>query len=141
MVTDNQAILDRILYQVTCRDLDEAHYLLAIINSDTLAQAAKPFCASNWAKKIRHLEKHLWKLPIPEYDPKNEMHAELSRLGQMAARLAGFQLETLTARHGEEWLTDDRVRRDLRDVWLTNSVVAADIENAVQELLNPMVSE
>ena len=44
-------------------------------------------------------------------------------------------------RHGEEWLTDDRVRRDLRDVWLTNSVVTADIENAVQELLNPMVSE
>ena len=83
----------------------------------------------------RDLEKHLWKLPIPEYDASNETHAALSRLGRTAAQLAEYQLATLTARHGPDWLTDNRVRADFRNVWQVESVTAAEIENAVAELL------
>ena len=135
LINDGKAILDRNLYQVTCRNLNEAHYLLAIINSNALAKAAKPFCASNWAKEIRHLEKHLWRLPIPEYDADNESHAELSRLGQAAAEETGQRLLDLTESHGAEWVTSDRVRRELRNVWQIGSATAIAIEAAVEKLL------
>ena len=135
LIVDSKAILDRNLYQVTCRNLDEAHYLLAIINSNALAKAAKPFCASNWAKEIRHLEKHLWRLPIPRYDADDERHTELSRLGQVAAQETSQRVQELTERHGTEWVTSDRVRRDLRSGWQTTSATAIAIETAVGELL------
>ena len=52
---DNHAIMDRKLYQTVCQSEGEAHYLTAILNSDELATRAKPFCTTNWAKKIRDL--------------------------------------------------------------------------------------
>ena len=137
LIDDNKAILDTKLYQVTCRDLDEAHYLLAIINSDALAKAAKPFCTTNWSKEIKDLHKHLWKLPIPEYDAANESHIQLSCLGRRAAQLAQYQLESLTARSGANRLTADRVRADLRNHWQPESQIAARIETAVAQLLTP----
>ena len=137
LIGDNRAIVDETLYEVTCRDFDEAYYLLAIINSDTLAKAAKPFCSTNWAKEIRSLHKHLWKLPIPEYDAANESHVQLSRLGRRAAQLAQYQLESLAARIGANRLTADRVRADLRNHWQPESRIAAQIETAVARLLTP----
>ena len=137
LITDNRAILDRSLYQVTCRNLDEAYYLLAIINSNALAQAAKPFCSTNWAKEIRALEKHLWLLPIPEYDPQNPTHTQLSRLGRTAAQLAQYQLTTLTARHAPTPITADRLRADLRNHWQTQSQTANQIETTTTQLLTP----
>ncbi len=134
LITDNKAILDRKLYQVTCRNLDEAYYLLAIINSIALEQAVKDFMPKGQFGP-RDLEKHLWKLPIPEYDGGNERHAELSRLGRTAARLAECQLATLTARDGADKLTANRVRADFRDIWQTESATAQDIEAAVGKLL------
>ena len=127
--------MDRNLYQVTCRNLNEAYYLLAIINSSALAKVAKPFCASNWTKEIRHLEKHLWRLPIPEYDADDESSAALARLGQAAAQEASQRAQELTECHGVEWVTSDRLRRDLRSGWQTTSATAIAIEKAVVELL------
>ena len=135
LIADNRAILDTNLYQVTCRDLAEAYYLLAIINSNTLAQAAKPFCTTNWAREIRHVHKHIWKLPIPEYDAGDPRHTEVSRLGRVAAGLAEYQVATLRARPGAERLNGDRVRNDLRNCWQRESGLASEIEVAVGRLL------
>ncbi len=137
LITDDQAILDTTLYQVACRSLDEAHYLLAIINSNALAKAVKPFCTTNWAKEIRHLHKHLWKLPIPQYDPQNPAHTQLSRLGRTAAQLAQYQLTTLTARHHPTPITADRLRADLRNHWQPQSQTANQIETTTTQLLTP----
>ena len=41
LITDGKALVDRNLYQVTCRDPDEAYYLLAIINSNALGKSCK----------------------------------------------------------------------------------------------------
>ena len=90
IVRDNRAIVDRTLYQTVCKSEDEAQYLTAILNSDELATGAKPFCPTNWAKKIRHLEKHGWKLPIPRYDASDPLHVRLSETGQDSrARMHG----------------------------------------------------
>ena len=135
MIIDKKAILDRNLYQVICRNQEEAYYLLAIINSDALAKAAKPFCATNWAKEIRHLEKHLWKLPMPEYEASNENHAELSRLGRTAEQECKALLDKLVALNGEGWLTSSNARSNLRNGWQPGSPTAQAIEEAVRELL------
>ena len=125
LIEDGQAIVDEKLYQVTCRDTDEAYYLLAIINSEALAKAVKPFCPTNWARKIRHLHKHLWKLPIPAYDAANARHAELSRLGQLAAQEV--------AARAEKGLGVGRA--ELRNDWQPLSPTAQAIEAAVSQLL------
>lgn len=135
LITDNQAILDTSTYQVTCRTLDEAHYLLAIINSDALATAAKPFCTTNWARKIRGLQKHLWKLPIPEFDPAEASHAALAALGKTAAEEAAAVIEGLAAMENKP-LTSAKARAQLRNEWQPASATAQAIEERVRELLN-----
>ena len=57
IIRDRLAIVDRTLYQTECRSEDEAHYLLAILNSERLATEVKPFCPTNWAKKNQALRK------------------------------------------------------------------------------------
>ena len=135
IIACKQAVVDRKLYQVSCRNLDEAHYLLAIINSCALAQAAKPFCTTNWAREIRDLEKHLWKLPIPEYDAENEQHVYISLLAQEAAAECREVLCQMVALNGEDWLTVTNARSSLRNGWQPGSTTAQSIETAVQGLL------
>ena len=129
LIEDPKAILDTSLYQVTCRNTDEAHYLLAIINSNTLATAAKPFCPTNWSRKIRTLHKHLWKLPIPEFDRNIALHRRLARLGHDAAAEARELLAPATNP------TPRKAREMMRHVWQPSSNVAGRIERAVAELL------
>ena len=64
---EDDAIVDYKLFWIVCRDEREAHYLMAIINSDTLADAVNKYTTPNWSGKTRGLQKHLWKLPIPEF--------------------------------------------------------------------------
>ena len=73
IIRDDRALIDHLLYWIPCRDGDEANYLLAIINSDTLQEAVQPFM-SKGQFGARDLHKHLWKLPIPEYDPGRQLH-------------------------------------------------------------------
>jgi hypothetical protein len=134
LVPDSQAIVDTKLYQVPCRNLDEAHYLLAIINSLTLEYAIKDFRPKGLYGE-RDLHKHLWKLPIPEYDADNETRAALSRLGKTAAQEAEAVMAELTARNGEDWSTTANARSSLRNGWQRSSPAAQAIEAAVRELL------
>ena len=122
------------MYQVTCRNLDEAHYLLAIINSHTLENAVRDYMPKGLFG-ARDLEKHLWKLPIPEYDSNNGRHAELSRLGRTAAQECKQLLVQLVLLNGEDWLTVERARSNLRVGWQPGSSTAQAIESAVGALL------
>ena len=137
IIRDSNAIADRKLYQTVCQSEGEAHYLTAILNSDELATRAKPFCTTNWAKKIRDFEKHGWKLPIPCYDASDSLHVRLSELGKAAeqecvAIIANSDIPTKPA--GD---TQSReARRLLRHEWQPNSKVAQDIEATVAELLS-----
>ena len=42
VLREGNTLIDHLLYWVTCRDLDEAHYLQAIINSDILNELVEP---------------------------------------------------------------------------------------------------
>ena len=128
LVDDDRTILDTSVYQVTCRNSDEAHYLLAVINSDALADAVKPFCPTNWDRKVRTLHKHLWKLPIPVYDDGDALHRRLAQLGHAAAddarRLLGATPD----------ITPRNARKMMRQLWQPTSDIAMHIEAATDEL-------
>ena len=85
ILSDNEAIVDYTLFWVTCKDLVEANYLLAIINSGTLYEQVMPLMAKGQFG-ARHLQKHLWKLPIPEFDSSVSLHVEISEAGEAAAK-------------------------------------------------------
>ena len=137
IIRDHHAILDRKLYQTICRSEDEAQYLTAILNSNELAARARPFCTSNWAKKIRDFEKHGWKLPIPAYDSSVDIHHNLSKLGKDAeeeCRALIDQGDIMSKHPGKAQSSE--ARSLLRHEWQPNSKTAQAIEAAVAELLS-----
>ena len=106
------------LYWVKCCSQSEVNYLLAIINSDALLKAAEPFM-SKGLFGARDLHKHLWKLPIPEFDPTQELHSTIMEAGAAAALAAKEWLTELRAQceREEKELTIAIARRELRG-WL-----------------------
>ena len=134
IITDAKGILDTKLYQVSCRDLEEAYYLLAIINSITLEKAVAPFQAKGQLGE-RDLHKHPWKLPIPAFDPAESNHAALAALGKTAAAEAAAVIEGLAAMENRP-LTSAKARAQLRNEWQPVSPTAQAIEERVRELLN-----
>ena len=137
IIRDNHAIADYVLFQTVCHSEDEAHYLLAIINSDELATRVKPFCPTNWSKKIRHFQKHGWKLPIPRYHASNPLHVRLNELGKTAEQECAAIITNSGIMSKPAGDAQSReARRLLRHEWQPNSEVAQNIEAAVAELLN-----
>ena len=129
IISNDSAVLDETLYQVTCRTLDEAYYLLAIINSNALAKTVNQFMPKGLFG-ARHLHKHLWKLPIPEYDPNITSHVDLSRLG----RRATVEAQTIIFNLGTPAPSVTKARSILRHQWQPNSPTAQAIETAVHQL-------
>ena len=80
----------------------------------------------------RHLQKHLWKLPIPAFDRGNELHVAISKAGKAAASGAARQLAKL--RQEREDLTVTIARRELRQ-WLRGSRQGKAVEANVKKLL------
>ena len=132
LLNDAAALVDERLYWVACRNLSEAHYLLAIINSPTLYDAVQPLM-SKGQFGARDLHKQLWKLPIPEFDEGAPLHRELAWLGETATAQAAQQLADLRAQPGHR-LTVAIARRELRR-WLRGSEVGAAAAGAVARLL------
>ena len=137
ILQDHQAIVDYLLYSIFCCSEEEAHYLLAILNSEELATRAKPFCTTNWTKKIRDFVKHGWKLPIPRYDANQPLHVHLSELGAAAeqeCKALITQSDIMSKPSGDA--QSHAARQLLRHEWQPNSKAAQDIEKTVAKLLS-----
>ena len=132
LLRDGAAIVDHLLYWVTCTDRQEAHYLLAIINSDVLNNLVEPLM-SKGQFGARDLHTHLWKLPIPEFDAGNPLHVAISEAGETAAAGAAKQLEQL--RQERDRVTVTIARRELRK-WLRESDEGQAVEDVVGRLLD-----
>ena len=132
LLREDATIIDHLLFWITCKNDREAYYLLAIINSRTLATAVNKFTTANWAGNTRDLHKHLWKLPIPEFDAANPLHLGISKAGEAAAAGAAKQLERL--RQNRPKLTVIIARRELRK-WLRAPAEGKAVEEGVGELL------
>ena len=132
IIDTHDAIIDCTLFWAPCRDNQEAHYLLAIINSRTLYETVKPLMAKGQFG-ARHLQKHLWKLSIPEYDATNRLHQEIAQAGRAAASEAVQQLQNLYKQRGDT-VSTTVVRRELRG-WLAQSDEGKQVETLVKQLL------
>ena len=132
ILDDDAAFVENVLFWIPCTDMHEANYLLAVINSDALYQAVQPMMAKGQFG-ARHLHKHLWKLPIPEFDRDNLLHATLAKAGQRVAAGVAQRLADLRAERGDR-LTVTIARRELR-AWLRASPDGAAVEEAVESLL------
>ena len=131
LIQDDDSIVDYKLFWIACQDLQEAHYLLAIINSDTLNEAVTPFM-SKGQYGARDLQKHLWKLPIPELDAAEPLHVAIAEAGKAAADGAAKQLTQL--RQNRSRVTVTIARRELRQ-WLRDSHEGRAVEDAVGRLI------
>ena len=132
LVADDEVLVDYTLFWIACKDINEANYLLAIINSDALSDAVTPLMPKGQFG-ARHVQKYLWKLRIPEFDPALKLHADIAKAGARAAAAAGKKLEELR----EQWadrLTVTIVRRELRN-WLRASTEGEAVETFVGRLL------
>ena len=132
IIDAHDAIVDCTLFWAPCKDLQEAHYVLAIINSRALYETAKPLMAKGQFG-ARHLQKHLWKLSIPEYDAANRLHQNIATAGQAAASGAAQQLNALRQERGAA-VSTTIVRRELRG-WLAQSGEGKQVETLVTQLL------
>ena len=81
----------------------------------------------------RHLQKHLWKLPIPAFDAGNPQHVELAAAGEAAAAGVAEQLAALRSARGQG-VSVTIARRELR-AWLRGSAAGARVEAGVGRLL------
>ena len=131
LLQDAEAIVESRLYWIACRDKQEAYYMLAIINSNALYELVTPLM-SKGQFGARDLHKHLWKLPIPEFDPEEPLHAVVSEAGRLAAKGAAERLAQLRQERTDVTVTI--ARREIRK-WLRESKEGKAVEEAVKKLL------
>ena len=132
VIVDDESLVDYTLFWIACRGIDEANYILAVINSDTLYGAVQSLMPKGLFG-ARHLQKHLWTLPIPAFDPGHELHCTIAAAGATAKAAAGKKLQELREQRGEK-LTVTIARRELR-TWLRVSPEGKAVDNAVGRLL------
>ncbi len=132
ILPDNETLVDHLLYWIACKSVDEANYLLAIINSDVLY-----FTVATWMPKgqfgARDLHKHLWKLPIPEFDSDDPLHVAVSETGRLTAVGAATRLAWLHQHRKNVTVTV--ARQEIRK-WLNESEEGKAVEETVSELLD-----
>ena len=110
-------------------------YLTAVINSQVLEQKLAPLMPKGQFG-ARHVQKHLWRLPIPEYDESNDLHQEIAAAGASAAEAAKSVLAELRAEREESGksFSVTIARRELRR-WLSESEEGQRVEALVGRLL------
>jgi hypothetical protein len=127
VIQDDRAVVEHALYWFAPERLEEAQYLSAILNSDAgrgavaRLQAVGQFGA-------RHFDKVMFTLPIPRFDPSDELHEKLAGLAtqaEVAASAIAF----------EEGVKFQRARKLVREA-LTEAGISQQIDEAVRELLS-----
>ncbi len=84
----------------------------------------------------RHVQKHIWRLPIPEYDEENALHRKIAQAGAIAAEGAAAVLRDLRTARAErgQTTTVTVARREIR-AWLAESDEGQEVERLVAQLL------
>jgi hypothetical protein len=122
---DSRAVIEHQLYWATVADEAEAHYLCAVLNAAVTTVAVRPLMS--YGKDERHIDKYIWRLPIPAYDPTRALHADLSALGMEAEGA----IKELTLDESKHFVASRKVIRS----WLGTSETGKKIEKLVEKLL------
>ncbi|MBK6576268.1 MAG: N-6 DNA methylase [Sandaracinaceae bacterium] len=124
-LSDPRAIIDHKLYWAAITTPEEGQYLCAILNAVVVTERVRPLMS--YGKDERDIDKYVWSLPIPMFDPTNPLHQRIAGLGRDA--------EEFVAQVGigtQHFASQRRLVRDL----LAESNVGRAIEQAVTQLLD-----
>jgi SAM-dependent methyltransferase len=123
--TENRrAVVEHSLYWAAASSEEEALYLCAVLNAAVTTKLVRPFMS--YGKDERHIDKYVWKLPIPEFDPAKASHQALVTLGRRAEESVGL----LVLRE----VNFPIQRRQIREHLLSSGIGPA-IDEAVLKLL------
>lgn len=87
IVSDTSAVIDHKLYWAPIDSEEEGHYLCSLINSKTVQSRVKEYqSVGQWG--ARDIDKYVFKLPIPRYDPADKVHSDLAKMGANAEDIA-----------------------------------------------------
>ena len=125
-IDDSHGLIDHTLYWTATATIEEADYLCAILNSPKTTELVRPLMS--YGKDERHIDKYVWQLPIPAYDPADEGHQRLAQLGNAAEREVG-ELDL------DETAHFPTLRRRIRQ-HLSTSPTGIVIDELVSELLS-----
>ena len=123
---DPRGVIEHAAYWATAGGREEAEYLCAILNSAKVTELVRPLMS--YGKDERHIDKHVWRLPIPRFDRANDLHRRLATLGsELEAETAELDLD--------EEKSFISLRQELRR-HLKKSPKGREVEELVGELLS-----
>ena len=125
-IEDPRAVIEHKLYWAPVASRDEARYVTAVLNSQTLARAVTPM-QSRGQHNPRDFDMHVFAVPFPAFDDTDESHKVLVELSARAEDVAA----TVDVDAHRQF---QRGRRAVR-VALLDDGVQADLDVAVAELL------
>jgi len=128
IIRDERAVIDHKLYWAKPDSEDEAHYLCAILNSETARSRAEKY-QSRGQFGARDFDKVMFNLPIPLFKESEPLHRELAEAGALAELVAA----NVELKEGEKF---QRARKRVRDA-LAEDGIGGDIEKLVEKLLGP----
>ncbi len=128
IVRNREVVIDHKLYWASIATLDEAGFLTAILNSDS-ARIRIAHLQSRGEQGARDFDKLFFTLPIPRFDPKDDLHQRLAQAAARAEKVAGAVSLDLDRPF-------TRSRSLIRQA-LADAGVSAEIDGLVEELLGP----
>jgi hypothetical protein len=123
---DPNIVIDTKLYWAAVSGEDEGRYLTAVLNSDAMTNAVRPF-QSRGEHNPRDFHKYVFQVPIPVYDEANSVHADLVAVAARA--------ETIVAAIDLPSVSFQAQRRLVRET-LGGTGVAAELDELVAQLLS-----
>lgn len=125
VLRDRKGIIDHVCYWAAVAE-EEAYYLVAILNSETLRKRIESLQAKGqWG--ARHFDKLVFEQPFPRFSAKEKLHRELAK----KAREAEKQAAKVELKEGMHFT---RARRLIRDA-LREQGIAQEIDELVEKLL------
>ena len=114
---NKKALLTTGLYWAPLISEQEADYLCAILNAPITTELARPLMS--YGKDERDIHKHVWELPIQQFDPHNAVHQRIATLGATLEKLAStFKIDeklhfAATRRHIRDFTMDTAEGQEL----------------------------
>lgn len=123
--SSSKFMVEHACYWFEASSEQEAQYLVSLLNAECL-QAAYRECR----KSDRHFDTHIWNgVPIPYYDPENNLHKKLANLCVEAEKHVAELIPNLDLNYRQEKLSKE-IKNALR-----NSGVSDQIDEVVKKVL------
>jgi len=128
IVKDRRPVAEHNLYWASVATLTEAGYLTAVLNSEA-ARLRIAHMQARGEQGARHFDKLFFTLPIPRFDPRNDLHQQLALDSARAEKIAAAVPMDL-----DQPFT--RARALIRQA-LADAGVSTEIDDLVGQLLGP----